>query len=357
MILFHRRGLLGLWVLLSASILVHVVEAQAQEPESSDPLAPVQSDAVTPTDDSASSHLPASPPGGGVVGPNYVLGPEDVVSIDVFNVPELKQTVRVENDGMISVKLLGRVKAAGLTTGELKKELETGWGESYLQSPEVTVFVREFHAQPVSVIGAVEKPGLYNLPGPRTLLEVLSLAGGLSKAADGPGKYLYVTRKKGFGTIDPVPGLHQVSPDQVQVALKPLLYSHEEALNIPIKPFDIVSVSKADVVYVVGAVMKPGGFTLGDRNGVSVLQAVALAGGLGPGPAKKATRIIHRAGDGTLTETHIDIGKIMEGKASDLELAANDVLFVPTSASKYVSYRGAESVIGMLTGIAMYRGF
>src|SRR5271167_1759048 len=203
--------------------------------------------------------------GGGVLGADYVIGPEDMLTLEVMNVPELKETVRVENDGTIPVRLLGHVKAAGLTTTQLRTDLEKAWGESYLEDPKVTVFIREFHAQPISVIGAVAKPGLYQLTGPRTLIEVISMAGGLgTRGANQPGRFLNVTRKGGFDDLQLAEGMEQTAPDQIEIDLKQLMQTRDPALNIKMKPFDIVSVSKAGVIYVIGAVKKPGGFVMED---------------------------------------------------------------------------------------------
>ena len=157
-------------------------------------LTPLPSGAQSSTDQQASQAVPApaantdtttaNTPGDSdssataTAGPDYILGPEDEIDIEVLNVPELKQTVRVAADGKISVPLIGRVPASGLTPEQLRQELAEQWGENYLQDPQVSVFVKEFKARPVSVIGAVEKPGLYYLKGPRNLIEVLSMAGG-----------------------------------------------------------------------------------------------------------------------------------------------------------------------------------
>ena len=346
-----RKTLLLGVVLISISLLARLAGAQTADQDQSTNDA---SQATSPNDD-----LPPPPSvaGGGELGPDYVIGPEDILSVDVFNVPDLKQTVRVDNDGTITVKLLGRVKAAGLTTKQLKEELQTDWGKDYLENPEVSIFVREFHGRPVSVIGAVEKPNLYQLPGPRSLIEVLAMAGGLAKRTNGgSGRTLYVIRKGGFGALDPVSGMLQVAPDEVEIDLQQLLYSHDDALNIPIQPFDIISVTKAGIVYVTGEVRKPGGFTLEDKDNVTVLQALAMAEGLSGNAAKKAARIIHRNHDGTLKETSVDIGKIQDGKAQDVQLLANDVLFVPNSRAKYAGKRTAESVVATLTGLIVFRG-
>ena len=287
---------------------------------------------------------------------DYVIGPEDVLDIDVFNVPELTKTVRVANDGTISLALLGHVQAAGCTTEQLRKELERRWGQSYLENPQVTVFVREFHAQPVSVIGAVERPGIYELRGPRTLIEILSMAGGLAKLGTAPGRTIVVTRRGGFGEeLQLVEGMNLVGADKVEINLARLLYSREAGLNIDIKPFDTVSVSRADIVYVVGDVKRPGGFVLADRENLTVLQALALAEGLNGTASKRQARIIRRNADGSRTEIPVDLTRVLNGKSQDLELAANDVLFVPVSAGKAAARRGAEAVLGTLSGILIYR--
>lgn len=287
---------------------------------------------------------------------DYVIGPEDVLDIDVFNVPELTKTVRVANDGTISLALLGHVQAAGCTTEQLRKELERRWGQSYLENPQVTVFVREFHAQPVSVIGAVERPGIYELKGPRTLIEILSMAGGLAKLGTAPGRTIVVTRRGGFGEeLQLVAGMNLVGADKVEINLQRLLYSREAGLNIDIRPFDTVSVSRADIVYVVGDVKRPGGFVLADRENLTVLQALALAEGLNGTASKRQARIIRRSADGSRTEIPVDLTRVLNGKSQDLELAANDVLFVPVSAGKAAARRGAEAVLGTLSGILIYR--
>lgn len=287
---------------------------------------------------------------------DYVIGPEDVLEVDVFNASDLNKIVRVANDGGITLPLVGRIAAAGLTTEQLRKQLESKYGKIYLENPQVTVFVREYHAQPVSVIGAVERPGLYQLTGPRTLIEMLSMAGGLAKRSSAPaGRVVFVTRKSGFGDLPSVEGMRLVASDKVEVNLRRLLYSHEDALNIAIKPIDIVIVSQADIVYVVGEVRRPGGFVLEDREKITVLQALALAEGITGTASKSSARIIRRSEDGSRTEIPLDVGKILKGKAQDLELAANDVLFVPTSSGKAAAKRGAEAAIGTLSGILVYR--
>jgi polysaccharide biosynthesis/export protein len=291
------------------------------------------------------------------IGSDYVIGPEDVLRVDVFGVPELSNlTLRVAIDGTIAPPLLGRVKAAGLTASELRKVLETKWAKNYLQNPQVSVFVQEFHAMPVSIVGAVEKPGLYPLTGPRTLIEMLSLAGGLAKRSSAPaGPTVYVTRQGGFGNLQPVDGMRLLSPDKVEIDLQKLFYSKEDALNIAMKPRDVISVSRADVVYVTGrGVQRAGGFILEDRENVTVFQALAMAEGLSANAKKRDARIIRRLPDGSRIEIPVDLEKILKGQAADVTLVANDILFVPDSTQKAAAKRGAEAIIGTLSGLLIY---
>lgn len=290
------------------------------------------------------------------LGPNYIIGPEDVLDVDVFNVPELRKTVRVSNDGTIGLSLLGHVKAAGLTAEQLRAELEKKYGETYLQNPQVSVYITEYHAQPVSVIGAVERPGLYQLTGPRTLIEILSMAGGLAKRSSAPaGKTLYVTRKGGFGDLSVAEGMQLVAPEKLEINISRLLYSHDDSLNIKIHPRDTISVTKADVIYVVGDVRKPGGFVLEDRENLTVLQALAMAEGVLSTAAKSQSRIIRKTAEGGRTEIPVDLKKVLAGKSPDEVMAANDILFVPNSAAKSALKRGAEAAIGTVSGILIYR--
>ena len=344
--------LLGVW---SGMLMV----ASAQTPQTDD-LPPTPSAAIQGIQ-SASGTSEATAQG--ALGRNYVIGPEDVLEIDVFNVPELSTKkeggtgggVRVANDGSIMLPLLGRVQAAGLTAQQLTERLEAKWGETYLQNPQVTVFVKEFQAKPVSVIGAVERPGLYYLTGQRNLIEVLSMAGGLAKrGGTAAGRTVMVTRKGDFKQLPSAEGLRALASDRIEINLQKLLYAQEPALNIEILPLDTVSVSRADVVYVVGAVKKAGGFVLGDRERVTVLQALAMAEGLEGTAARGSARIIRRGKDASKTEIPVNLGKILKGQSTDVELAANDILFVPESGGKVAGKRGVDVAIGTISGLLIY---
>jgi polysaccharide export outer membrane protein len=341
-------------IILSVVLLLAAPPARAQntqdQPASQAPQA-LQTPTTNVETTAGTAPGNSNQPSATLADPNYILGPEDVIKIDVFDVPELSKTVRVANDGQISLPLIGRVQAAGLTAEQLRQELAEKWGENYLQDPQVTVFVDEFKAKPVSVIGAVEKPGLYPLTGRRTLIEMLSMAGGFGKRGTSPaGRTVLITRSSGFKDLQPVDGMHVRAPDQIEVDLNRLLYTRDEGLNIEIKPLDIISVTKAEVVYVTGAVKLPGGFVLEDRPSVSVLQAIAMAQGFTGTAAKGAARILRTNQDGSKTEVPIDLTKVLKGKAQDTTLVANDVLYVPDSKKKIVGLRATDASITTLTG-------
>jgi polysaccharide biosynthesis/export protein len=302
------------------------------------------------TQDSATANTESSAPS------DYVIGPEDVLQITVFDVPDLNQTVRVANDGTIALPLLGRIVASGLTADQLRDRLEKALGKNLVQHPHVSVFVQQFQARPVSVVGAVEKPGLYQITGPRNLVEMLSLAGGLAKRNSAPaGKTVYVTRPAGFKNLNVVPGMEELAPDKIAIDLKALLYTQAKGLNIPVEPRDIIAVSKADVIYVAGSgVRKPGGFLLEDRDSVTVVQALAMAEGLAPNAARHKARIIHTQADGARVEIPVDLEKIVNEKAPDPEMSANDILYVPNSAGKAAAKKTAEAIVQTVSGFLIF---
>jgi polysaccharide biosynthesis/export protein len=291
----------------------------------------------------------------GRLGPNYVIGPEDVIELTVFDVPDLQKiNVQVADDGTIQVPLLGSVKAAGLSQRQLRDELADLWGKKYLQNPQVSVFIKDFKSRPVSVIGSVAKPGVYYLTARRTLIEVLAMAGGLARTGAAAGKVLYVERPGGFRDLPEADGITQTAPDKIELDLKKLIYSQDSKLNIEVRPFDIITVSRADIIYVTGAVKKPGGFVLEDKESVSVLEAMAMAQGFDINAAPSRAKIIRRSPSGALTEVPVDLSKVLQGHSTDTMLAANDILFVPSSAAKATGRTTLTSVVSVLSGLLIY---
>jgi polysaccharide biosynthesis/export protein len=284
------------------------------------------------------------------------IGPEDLLEITVFEAPEMNRTVRVSANGEISLQLLGPMKAAGLTPRELESALEVQLRRTLMKDPHVGVFVRELRSHPVSVVGAVKKPGVFQIPVSKTLIELLSMAEGV---ADDAGDSVLIMRGAEFAGQG-TPGSQDSAQDGkrkiVTVNLKNLLESADPALNVPIYPGDIVKVTRAGIVYVVGEVKKPGGFVLKGNENITVLQALALAEGVTRTSAKSRARIIRT--DPTTDkriEIPVDLGKILASKAPDLILQPRDVVFVPDSSAKSAFYRGAEAVLSTATGLAIYR--
>ena len=291
----------------------------------------------------------------GRLGPNYLLGPEDVIELTVFDVPDMQHlNVQVADDGTISVPLLGSVKAAGLSQRQLRDELADLWGAKYLQNPQVSVFIKDFKSRPVSVVGSVAKPGMYYMTARRTLIEVLAMAGGLARGGAAAGRVLYLERPGGFRDLPEAEGIKQTAPDKIEVDLRKLLYSQDTTLNLEVRPFDTITVSRADIIYVTGAVKRPGGFVLEDKESVSVLEAMAMAQGFDLNAAPARAKIIRRSPSGALTEVPIDLSKVLHGHSVDTVLAANDILFVPNSAAKATGRTTLSSVVGVLSGLVIY---
>jgi polysaccharide biosynthesis/export protein len=310
----------------------------------------------------------------------YRIGPEDVLGINVFEAQELNREVRVSASGEISLPLLGSVRAAGLTPRELEFVLQELLHRTYMKDPHVSVFVREMQSHPVSVMGAVRRPGVFQIRGSKTLLEVLSLAEGL---ADDAGETVIILRGAALSP-DPDPatyhsaltdhpssaaqntgeiqvasselnGSPSSSENAVQVNLKDLLESADSRNNPLVHPGDIVKVTRAGVVYVIGEVRKPGGFALKSNESISVVQALALSEGLTHTAAKASARIIRTdPQNGERKETPIDLGKILAGKAPDPMLEAKDIVFVPNSAAKSTFGRGAEIAAQTVAGLLIF---
>ncbi len=288
--------------------------------------------------------------------PDYVLGAGDQLALRITDMEELSdKPVRIDPSGFVDIPLAGRVQAAGLTLYEFKAELSKKLGK-YITSPEISVNLSDSGSQPVSVIGAINLPGVHQLSGSKHLLEVISLSGGLKPDA---GPLVIVTREARWGGIDGVPS--KVDPASgyttASFSLDSLMSAKAPEDNILMKPDDVVSVPRADLVYVVGDVHKAGGFQLSTHPTISLLQAVSLAEGLGPDHAAKHARVLrpNPGGDGVPRDIPVDVEKIFAGKAPDMQLYANDVLFIPHSGAKVTTRRALEAAIGVTSGLLIYR--
>jgi len=285
----------------------------------------------------------------------YVLGGQDTLIIRVADMEEMgEDPYPIDLAGNLTIPRIGRVHAAGLTIEQLQMQLVEKLHE-YLQNPVVTISVAEFHSQPVSILGAVESPGVHQIRGNKTLFEVIAEAGGLK---DDAGNTITVTRQMVNGEL-PLPNAVTDASGRFSSAdlnIRAVMSAKSPQDNIPVKPYDIITVPKADLIYVMGPVKRAGGFALQERSNMTVLEAVTLAQGLERTASSHKGKIF-RVDETTHArlEIPVDVQKILDGKGNDTPLLSNDILYVPSSSAKLASYRALEAIIQTGTGLAIYR--
>ncbi len=293
---------------------------------------------------------------------DYIIGAEDLLSISVFEAPELARELRVSSAGLISVPLMGEVHAAGRTARQLEAVLEELLRRSYMKDPHVSVFIKEMQSHPVSVFGAVKRPGVFQIRTGRSLIEVLSLAEGLAEDAGDTVIVMRHADPSGPHVAAAADGCTEAAKDAAasgvaqEIDLRDLLRSGDPRFNVTVYPGDVVKVTRADIVYVIGEVGKPGGYLLKTNENISILQAIALAGGLTHTSAAGRARIIRTdPATGARRQLPLDINQILHGKASDELLQAKDIVFIPNSAGKAVFYRSTEGIASVVGGALIYR--
>jgi polysaccharide export outer membrane protein len=353
---------------------------------------------------------------------DYIIGSGDTITIDVFDVKELSRDVRVSQTGTIGLPLVPlRLQVKGLTETQAEQKIaEVLEANGLVTHPEVSVSVKDRKSKPITVVGAVPRPMVYQADRPVTLLEVLAEAGGVSPDA---GDTAIVTRptsepvdsshapaignedaipssaqdvippsspnnnvpdsggspvgpsqavtsiapvtpapdanfpSAGIAATDaPVPTLPPALSNTITVNLNELMESGDAVNNIILQAGDIVTVPHAGIVYVLGAVGKPGGFILtNDRSQMTTLKMLALAGGLNHTAKSNHAVIIRRDRQGQQHEQTVDLKKVVERKAEDVRLEASDILYVPDSTAKRALYQAGAAAIGVGTGVALYR--
>ena len=289
------------------------------------------------------------------------IGTGDLLHIDVFDVPELSRDVRVSDTGDISYPLIpGKIQVAGQTTFQLEEKLAQLLIENGLVShPQVSVFLKEQNSQPISIVGAVSHPMVYQVIRPTTLLEVLTAAGGIT---DDAGSEVLIVRSAptGEAKVDPANTETNTANDQrtITIRLQDLLESGDPTFNIPVHGGDVVSVPHAGIVYVMGSgVIQQGGYVMQSHGEqITVLKAIALAHGLS-GFAKSDQAVIMRLNPitGQKDAIPVHIKQIEKRKMDDVALKSNDILYVPDSLGLKVLAKGGESALGMGTQIAVFR--
>lgn len=306
---------------------------------------------MTPTDEPIGQRLAASPLAHLPVDPGaYVLGPGDMVSVRIFGANDMPaQPVEVGGDGKLNLPMVGEVPAAGMTVLRLQSDLTKRYAV-YFKQPQVTVTVTAYRSQPVTVMGAVNTPNVIDLRGPTRLMDVISEAGGLKPDA---GDKITITRPaSGNGASG---GKGEFSTQVVD--LHKIINGTDPNANVLIQARDLITVPKARMVYVVGDVTKPGGYVLDGMGGLTVLQAIALAGGTTNTSAMSKVRILRAPAEtgAQRVETRINLKKIMADKNPDPSLRADDILFVPNSASKNAGLHALEVAANIGTGLAIWR--
>jgi len=288
----------------------------------------------------------------------YLLGPDDVITVHVVDAEEIPdKPIRIGSNGFVTLPMIGRVEARGRTVDDLEKEI-AGRLKTYIRNPDVTVSVTEQKSQPVSVIGAVALPGIQQLQGRKTLVEILSLAGGARPDA---GYSVKITRRMEWGPI-PLPNAVTDASGQFSVAevsLKAILEAKNPAENILIMPNDVISVPRGEAIYVIGDVKRPGEFVLGQKAHPSVLQALAMASGLEKTAASSKARILRASASPDLKRSEIEVNlkRVLAGQDEDVPLQPDDVLLVPGSKTKTALIKGFESALQIGTGVAIYRSY
>jgi polysaccharide export outer membrane protein len=266
---------------------------------------------------------------------NVKLGIGDLIEVSVFGVPDLATKARISGSGDVYLPLIDYVHIADLTTDEaqelIQKRLEDG---GFVRGPHVSIFVSESASQAITVMGEVARPGPYPVIGERRLFDIISAAGGLTDRAG---------RKV---TIE-----HRGNPGQKVELVFSLNLADDDQSNVDVLPGDTIIVSRAGIVYIVGDVAHPTGFRIED-NSLSVLKALALAGGQTRTSALSKARILRETPNG-VQEIPVNLKKVLYAKAPDLPMVKGDILFIPGSAAKSAAYRTADAAMSLATTVAV----
>ena len=282
--------------------------------------------------------------------PSYVLGPNDeIVIMSVVAEDIAGKPTRITTSGDLNLPMVGRIHAAGMTLDQLETEV-TERLKTYYRDPDLAINITQFKSQPVSVMGYVGAPGVIQLEGRKTLIEVLSLVGGLKPDA---GTRIKITRRNEWGPI-PLPSAQ--TEGDYSVAEVGIHRDGTPEENIQVLPNDLINVPRGDIVYVMGEVKKPGGFALNDRGRtISLIEIVARAEGTNPTAALKQTKIIRPVPGAERIEITVNLGDVLKGKTKDIMLQPDDILYVPNSYAKNAFRRTVDSVVTTAVGMAIYR--
>lgn len=276
--------------------------------------------------------------------PSLPISFGDLIQVNVFDSPDLSTSLRVDSKGDVELPLGGAIKVNGLTAAEASAAIASRLKNAgILLDPHVTVLILEYQSQGVTITGEVRSPGVYPLLGNRTVMDLIAMAGGLNENA---------------GRVASV--FHRGNPNeirQIQLNVSVQTPSSIAASDFELLPGDTISVSRSGVVYVIGDVGRPGGFLVEHNDRLSVMQALALAQGANQTASLHGARLMRKNENGEHFVIEFDLKKVLEGHASDILLADGDVLYVPVSNKKVYGLRAIEAMIGVATGLAIYRPY
>ncbi|HUM04684.1 MAG TPA: polysaccharide biosynthesis/export family protein [Terriglobales bacterium] len=323
----RRFRRLCVWSLAPLVLSLAIPSLHAQTPVPGDVTAPSPPPGQTSQERSALSPPEASS--------TAKLGVGDLIEVSVYGVPDLNTKARVGSNGDVYLPLIDYVHVGDLTVEEaqelIQKRLSDG---GFVRSPHVTIFVSESTSQAINVMGEVARPGPYSAIGDRRLFDVITAAGGLTDKA---GRNVTI--------------IHRENPDQRTELHLATNLGEDTQNNVPVLPGDTIIVSRAGIVYVVGAVGRPSGFLVED-NTLSVLKALALAGGGTRTASLNNAKILRQTPSG-LQQIPVPLKKVLQAKAADVAMLKGDVLFVPSSTTKSVAFRSAEAAMSMTTALAV----
>jgi polysaccharide export outer membrane protein len=317
---------------------------------------------------------------------DYVIGSGDLLALQVFDVPELSREMRVSQTGTIAIPLVPvRIHVSGLTETQAQLKIaEVLEANGLVSHPDVSVTVKEHKSKPITIVGAVAHPMVYQADRQVTLVEVLAEAGGISNDA---GDTVIVTRLEtdsfpdaeppAIGSADGPPTSSAAAnsssnnpargpeapalvpppvANTITVNLSRIFETGDTSSNIVLQPGDVVTVPHAGIVYALGAVTRPGGFVIAnDRGQLTTLKLLSLAGGLDRAAKSDHAVIVRRDDNGQQHQVDVDLNKVLKFQAEDVRLQPSDILYVPKSLAKQTLIKTAELSVAIGSAVAIYR--
>ena len=271
--------------------------------------------------------------------PKIHIGAGDLLEVKVFNAPEMTQTVRIDDVGDTTLTLIGRIHLGGLTAEQSQSLIADRYKDgNFFLHPEVSVLIQEYSTQGASVLGEVAKPGVYPVLGSRSLLDIISAAGGTTPTASNEA----TVQRRLDGSVLTV----RLSRN-ARIALES---------DVEIQPGDKIIIPRAGIVYVLGNVNRPGGFVMDNEGKISLLQAIAMAAGSNSTASLDRARLIRKTDFGYV-EFNVPLRKILKGQKSDEQMQAEDILYIPNNAAKSILYRGLPGIVQSASSAAIYTAY